>query len=128
MSVEFIKAYVNHVFLVLVATVCITAVCAVFGTAFSRPVVWGMLYAFGWELIVSKFPGKLATWTINFHIRNLFLDTEDLQASLMDAFRMLLTTELKVSGPESTFALTLFLVVAIALGAFLFRRREYVIS
>jgi len=126
--VEFLKAYMNHVVLVLVATVCITAVCAVFGTAFSKPVVWGMLYAFGWELVVSKFPGTLATYTINFHIRNLLLDDQDVQASLMGFLNEILNRENTVSSGESTLALLAFVGVATAAGAWIFRRREYVIS
>lgn len=127
-SIEFLKAYMNHVVLVLVATVCITAVCSVFGTAFQKPVVWGMLYAFGWELVVSKFPGTLATYTINFHIRNLLLDDMDVQASLVGILNELLNRENTVSTTESTLALVAFLVVATALGAWVFRRREYVIN
>ncbi len=125
---EFVKAYVNHVFLVLAATVCATAVCAVFGVAFSRPVVWGMLYAFGWELAVSKFPSQLQNYTINFHIRNLLLDDADVESKLLDAFRVLLTQEAEVPGWASAFALTAMLVAAVAVGGFLFSRKEYVIS
>jgi ABC-type transport system involved in multi-copper enzyme maturation permease subunit len=128
LSLEFVKVYVNHVLIVLVATICITAVCAIWGTAFHRPVVWGLLWAFGWESIVSKFPGKLQNYTINFHIRNLLLDEADVQSSLMDAFRMLLTQEAAISPWVSGVALTAFLVLAVAAGGVIFARREYVIG
>jgi ABC-type transport system involved in multi-copper enzyme maturation permease subunit len=127
LSIEFAKVYVNHVFIVLVATICITGVCAIFGTVFGRPVVWGLLWAFGWELVVSKFPGRLQSFTINFHIRNLMLDAQDIQANIMDAFRMLLTDESQVSATASVLALAAFFVGAIVVGGWLFSRKEYVI-
>ncbi|NNM33422.1 MAG: hypothetical protein HKO53_10165, partial [Gemmatimonadetes bacterium] len=60
--------------------------------------------------------------------RNLFLDDEDLGATLMDFVRDLLTTDVQVTPNQSGFALLVFLVGATALGAYLFRRKEYVIS
>jgi ABC-type transport system involved in multi-copper enzyme maturation permease subunit len=128
LSIEFVKVYVNHVFIVLVATVCITAVCAIWGTALRRPVVWGLLWAFGWESIVSKFPGRLQEFTINFHIRNLLLGQADIQRSLVDAFRMLLTDQTSVSPWVSILALLTFLMLSIAAGGLVFSRREYVIG
>lgn len=128
LSFEFVKVYVNHVLIVLVATICITAVCAIWGTAFRWPVVWGLMWAFGWESIVSKFPATVHAFTINFHIRNLLLDEADIQSSLMDAFRMLLTDEAAVAPWVSAVTLAGFLVLAVALGGAVFSRREYVIG
>jgi hypothetical protein len=127
-TMDFIRAYLNHVFLVLIATVCATGVCAILGTAFSKPIVWGVLYCFGWEAIVSKFPSDLRLYTINFHIRNLLFDNEDVVANVMDFLRNLLTQEAEVSVTVSALALLAFFLGATAFGGWLFGRKEYVIS
>ena len=36
--------------------------------------MWGFFYAFAWEGFIASFPGRLQTWTLDFHIRNLVLD------------------------------------------------------
>jgi ABC-type uncharacterized transport system permease subunit len=125
---EFIKAYLNHVVLVLLATVCVIGICAIFGTAFGRPIVWATIYCFGWEAIVSKFPSDLRLYTVNFHIRNLLFDDNDVVAGLMDFLRDMLVQDAEVSAATSVGALAFILVGAALLGGLIFGRREYVIS
>ena len=127
-SLEFIKIYINHVLIILFATVVLTGFFSIIGTAFSRPLVWGFLYAFGWEAVVAKVPGRLQTWTLDFHIRNLIMGDEDVQQGLMDAFRALLTEEAAISPWTSFFVLLTALVVFVLIGGWIFSRKEYVIN
>ena len=128
LSVDFIKAYLNHVIIVLVATVCVTAVCAVVGTALKRPVVWGLLWAFGWEQVISNFAGRLPNFTISYHIRNLFMGDTDVRQNLVGALRELLASGQQTDPWMSVVALGIFLVAAVWAGSTLFARREYVIN
>ena len=127
-TVDFIKAYLNHVTLVLVATVCATGVCAILGTAFRKPIGWAIVWAFGWEVTVAKLPSTLAHYTINFHVRNLLLDDEDVLNQLMGFLREWLARDVEVSTLGSVAALMAFFVGATLVGGTIFSRKEYVIS
>ena len=118
----------NHVWVILLATVLMVGLFAIVGTMFRRPLVWSFLYAFGWEGIVAKVPGRMQTWTLDFHLRNLMLREEDVQASLMEGLRTLLVHEVEVSAYVSFGVLVLALVGFSLLGGWLFSRKEYVIQ
>ena len=128
LTVDLVKAYVNHVWVILLATVIMVGLFAIIGTLFRRPLVWGFLYAFAWEGIVSKVPGRLQTWTLDFHLRNLLLREDDVQASLLEGLRALLIQEVEVSPWTSLAILLLALVGFSFLGGWIFSRREYVIQ
>jgi ABC-type transport system involved in multi-copper enzyme maturation permease subunit len=128
LSLEFIKVYINHVLIILFATVVLTGLFAILGVTFRRPLVWGMLYAFGWEGVVAKVPGRLQTWTLDFHIRNLVMGKADVQKGLLDAFRQLLTDQAEISAWTSFFILAVALVAFIYIGGLIFSRKEYVIN
>lgn len=128
LTVDFIKAYLNHVVLVLAATVCATGICAILGTAFKKPIGWAIVWAFGWEVTVGKLPSTLSHYTINFHVRNLLLDDEDVVNQLMGFLRDLLAREVEVSALASSAALLAFFVGATLIGGAIFSRKEYVIS
>lgn len=128
LSIDFVKIYVNHVLIILFATVVLTGFFAIIGTTFNRPLVWGFLYAFGWEAVVAKVPGRLQTWTLDFHIRNLIMGGEDVQQSLLDAFRSLLTEEAAISPWTSFGVLVVALVAFVLIGGVIFSRKEYVIN
>jgi len=127
-NLEFLKTYINHVWVILLATVVLTGLFAIFGTLFKRPLVWGFLYAFGWEGAVAKFPGKLQVWTLDFHFRNLMLREEDVQNNLLDAFRQLLTDQADIQWWISLVVLLVAMVAFTWIGGWVFSRREYVIN
>jgi ABC-2 type transport system permease protein len=128
LTFDLIKAYVNHVWVILLATVIMVGLFAVIGTVFRRPLVWSFLYAFAWEGIVSKVPGRLQTWTLDFHLRNLLLREDDVQASLLDGLKALLIEEVEISAWASLGILIVALVGFSLLGGWIFSRREYVIQ
>lgn len=127
-SFDFLKLYVNHVLVVLLAVVCYVAVFAVIGTAFVRPLVWGVLYALGWEMIGAQLPGRLRYWTLDYHLRNLLLGREASADSLLDAVRGLLAPSGGLSPGVSLLVLVAALVAVMALGGAVFSRKEYVVS
>jgi ABC-2 type transport system permease protein len=128
LSLDLVQAYVNHVWVILLATVLMVGLFAVIGTLFKRPLVWSFLYAFAWEGIVSKVPGRLQTWTLDFHLRNLLLREDDVQASLLDTLQALLVQNIEVSAWTSLAVLLLALVGFSFLGGWIFSRKEYVIQ
>jgi len=128
MSLTLVKTYVNHVWVVLLATILMVGLFAIIGTLFRRPLVWSFLYAFAWEGIVAKVPGRLQTWTLDFHLRNLLLRDEDVQASILEGLKHLLVREVEVSAWVSLAVLLLALVGFSVLGGWIFARREYVIQ
>jgi hypothetical protein len=113
---------------ILLATVLMVGLFSIVGTLFRKPLVWSFLYAFGWEGIVAKVPGRLQTWTLDYHLRNLMLREDDVQASLMEGLRALLVQDVHVSPWLSLAVLLLALVGFSLLGGWIFSRREYVIS
>lgn len=128
LSLGLVQAYVNHVWVILLATVLMVGLFAIFGTLFRKPLVWSFLYAFGWEGIVAKVPGRLQTWTLDFHLRNLLLREEDVQASIVEGLRALIVENVEVSAFASFSILLLALVGFSLLGGWIFSRREYVIQ
>jgi ABC-2 type transport system permease protein len=128
LNVDLIQAYVNHVWVILLATVLMVGLFAIIGTLFKKPLVWSFLYAFAWEGIVAKVPGRLQTWTLDFHLRNLLLREDDVQASLLDGLRELLVRDVEVSAWVSFGVLIVALFGFSLLGGWIFSRREYVIQ
>lgn len=127
-SVEFLKTYLNHVLIVLLATVCVTAVGGIFGTALRRPELFAIGFVFVWDIPVSTFVGKLKAWTLQFHFNNLLLSDDNVQEILLDAFRALLSDDFAVAGWVSAVVLVFVLVGSMLLGGWIFSRKEYVIS
>ncbi len=128
LSVDFLKTYVNHVWVLLLATVVLTGLFSIFGTLFRRPLVWGIVYAFAWEGTVSKIPGQLQVWTLDFHFRNLMLRDADVQNDLLDVFRQLLSDQTDIAWWVSLIVLLVALVVFSWVGGWIFSQKEYVIN
>ena len=127
-DVEFVKQYVNHVWIVLLATMVFTGLFAIFGVVFKRPLVWGVAYAFAWEGVVSKIPGQMQTWTLEFHVRNVMMRDEDVQGSMIDFLRRMMVENPDVSPWVSTGLLLVALVAFSVIGGVIFGRREYVVN
>lgn len=128
LSLGLVQTYVNHVWVVLLATVLLVGLFGIFGTLFRKPLVWSFLYAFAWEGIVSKVPGRLHTWTLDFHLRNLLLRDETVQKSILDSLKGLYLPDVEVSAWTSLAILIVCLVGFSVLGGWIFSRREYVIQ
>jgi ABC-2 type transport system permease protein len=128
LSVEFVKVYTNYFLVVLLAVFCYTAVFAFMGTVFKRPLIWGILYIFAWESSVSLAPARIQMWTLEWHLRNLILGRQDVQASLTNFIRNLLSIEYSMPLWGSLLILIGILLTFTVLGGVAFGRKEYVIN
>lgn len=127
-NAEFLQQYFNHVWIVLLATMVFTGLFAVFGVLFQRPLVWGVAYAFAWEGVVSKVPGRMQTWTLEFHVRNVMMRDDDVQGSVIEFLRRLVVDNAEV-GPWTSVGILLVALVAFSIiGGVIFGRREYVVN
>ncbi len=128
LSVEFVKVYVNHVWLILLATVVLIGLFSIFGILFKKPLAWGFFYWVIWEGVVSKAPGRMQTWTLDFHLRNLMMRDEDVQSSVIQMLRDLLVESPEIS-PWTSFAVLIGALVAfVGVGGWIFARKQYVIN
>ena len=128
LSLDFVKIYTNYFLVILLAVFCYTAVFALIGTAFKKPLIWSFLYAFAWEQTVSAFPTRLQTWTFEFHLRNLVVSNEDVQKSLFDWVRQFFAVQTDVPVWVSLLICVAGTVALTALGGAIFSRKEYVIN
>lgn len=128
LSVEFVKVYVNHVWLILLATVVLTGLFSIFGILFKKPLVWGFFYWVIWEGVVSKAPGRMQTWTLDFHLRNLMMRDDDVQSSVLQMLRDFLVENPDVSPWFSLGVLIAALAAFVAIGGWIFARKQYVIN
>ena len=127
-SIDFVKVYVNHVWLILLATVVLIGLFSIFGVLFKKPLVWGFFYWVIWEGVVSKAPGRIQTWTLDFHLRNLMMRDDDVQSSVIQMLRDFLVENPNVSPWISLGVLVGALVAFVGIGGWIFARRQYVIN
>ena len=127
-SIDFVKVYVNHVWLILLATVVLIGLFSIFGVLFKKPLVWGFFYWVIWEGVVSKAPGRMQTWTLDFHLRNLMMRDDDVQSSVIQMLRDFLVENPNVSPWISLGVLVGALVAFVGIGGWIFARRQYVIN
>lgn len=128
LNADLVRQYVGHVWVVMLATMVFTGLFAVFGLLFKKPLPWCAAYAFAWEGTVSKIPGSMQLYTLEFHVRNVMLREDDVQRSLWDMIQGLVVQSPDVSPMASLGVLFGALVVFSVLGGWIFRGREYVIN
>jgi ABC-type transport system involved in multi-copper enzyme maturation permease subunit len=122
------------------ATGLYTGLFLVFGMWLRNPVIYGLIFTFGWEYVVGVLPGQLQRWTVGMYPKALFIQWADADAEPFFPWMTKETPgvsaasaiESAVGGPELTLpslltcAITIpalmagFLVAAIVL----FQRRE----
>ena len=94
---------------------------ALLGVSFKRPLIPGLLFLFVWEGFVANFPGDAPNYTLSAYARSL-IRHRPVEEGLAELFS-------KFFGVgESVLVLGIVGVVSIALAAWIFSRREYVIS
>ncbi|RKZ19886.1 hypothetical protein DRQ50_01230 [bacterium] len=124
----FLKLYLGTFGIILLGASSYTALFAAFGTWVRKPVVPAILFAFGWENLVSEIPARVQELSLRFHLQNLVerpqvADTSDLPGLL----GALLTTAFKrepVPDLQSVAVLILTVVVASVAGVWLLRHKE----
>lgn len=101
------------------------AVFAFVGAFFRRPLVIGLVFAFGWEQVVLALPGYLKRFTIAYYIQGLVphaMPSEGLASLLQGVFRT------APSAVTCLVWLSVFLVLFLWLAARTVERREYVLE
>ncbi len=101
---------------------CYTAFFAFLGTFFKRSILFGLIFAFGWENVVQYFPGATQRFTIVHYLKSL-LPGGPVTTGGRFAF---LTFRLEPSPPIAA-VITLFAVTAVflSLACLLFSQKEY---
>jgi len=127
-DLEFIEVYTNYFLVVLLAVFCYTAVFALMGTAFKKPLVWGVLYIFAWETSVSVIPARLQMWTLEWHLRNLILHQQDVTASLNRFVLQFLSVDYAMPWWGSLAILLAALSIFTLAGGWVFSRKEYLLG
>lgn len=101
------------------------AVFAFVGAFFKRPLVIGLVFAFGWEQIVMVLPGYLKQFTLAYYLQALVphaMPTDGVASLLQGVFRD------APSAPVAFFWLTFYLVVFLYVAARTVEQREYVLE
>jgi ABC-2 type transport system permease protein len=101
------------------------ALFALVGTVLRRPLLAGLVFAFGWEQIAMLMPGYVRRFTIVYYLQGLVP-----HAIPSDGIVSLLTSVFSDSQPAAVclLALTGILVTALVLAARAVERREYVLG
>jgi len=102
--------------------ICYTAFFAFLGTFFKRSILFGLIFAFGWENVVQYFPGATQRFTIVHYLKSL-LPGGTVTTGGRFAF---LLFRLEPSSPLAAIV-TLLIVTAVFLGlaCLLFSQKEY---
>ena len=107
-----------------VAALALLAYGAVFtlmGCVLRRPLIPGLLYLFVWELVVSHLPGYMPRLSISAYLRSL-VHHRPADEGLLQLFGDV------IPWMDCLLALGLIAGVALALAAWIFSEREYVVS
>jgi ABC-type transport system involved in multi-copper enzyme maturation permease subunit len=104
---------------------CYGALFALAGTVLNRPLVVGLVFAFGWEQLALLMPGYLRRFTLAHYLQALVphaMPVNETTSLLQSVFR-------DVPSPAtSLFWLTFALVTSLVLAARAVERREYVLE
>ena len=102
------------------------AVFALVGALLRKPVVVGLVFAFGWEQAAMLMPGYLSRLTIAYYLKALVPHAIPSQEGVSALVQSFVGT---VPGPATCLAALLFaIVVALVLGCRVIERREYVLE
>lgn len=124
---EFLKLYFATFAIIALGAFAYTAVFAAMGTRFKRPVFPAIIFAFGWENMVSNVPARVQELSLRFHLQNLVdkpaADTSDLPG-LLGAILTAAVQREPVPRAQSVLVLLLVGVVAAAVGVWLLKHKE----
>jgi ABC-type transport system involved in multi-copper enzyme maturation permease subunit len=101
------------------------AVFALVGARFKRPLLTGLFFVFGWEVLVLALPGSFKRLTVAYYLQGLVphaMPADSAVAILQTLFR-------EMPGlAESLVSMAIILVVCLTLAARTVARREYVLE
>lgn len=124
---EFLKLYLLTFMIIAVGVFTYSAVFAAMGTFFRKPVLPALLFAFGWENLVTDIPARVQELSLRFHLQNLIDRPKALPDDLPGILGALLTQALqrdpvpKLQSVAVLFGVTL---VATAVGVWILKHKE----
>lgn len=122
------RMHVELTIVILLGTVAYTAVFGCFGAGFKKPLLPGLLLAFGWEWMVADIPQRIQEWTLRFHLRNLVTwqqlqPTTDLRG-ILEALVSRALARPEVPEWQSVLVLLMLILASTLIGVFLLHRRQ----
>ena len=103
------------------------ALFATMGTFFRKPVLPAILFAFGWENLVSSIPARVQELSLRFHLQNLVTRPESAPQDLPGLLGALLSTAFErepVPKLQSIAVLVAVMLLSTVLGIWLLRQKE----
>jgi ABC-type transport system involved in multi-copper enzyme maturation permease subunit len=125
---DFLRLYLQTLVIIGLGAFTYAAVFAAVGTFFRKPILPAILYAIGWENLVTNIPARVQELSLRFHLQNLVTRPDSAPAQdLPGLLGALLTTAFHrepVPKLQSVAVLVAVTVVSTALGIWLLRQKE----
>ena len=125
----FIRLYLTACAVIVIGVCVYTAVFACVGTVVRKPLLPAILFAFGWEPMVSSVPQRIQEYTLRFHLRNLIESPEQPAQTVSGFLGNLIRIAFDrppVPAWQSVLVLVGVLLVTTLLGMWLLGRKEIV--
>ncbi len=124
---EFLKLYILTFMIIAVGVFTYSAIFATMGTVFRKPVLPALLFAFGWENLVTDIPARVQELSLRFHLQNLIDRPQTLPDDLPGILGALLAQVIQrdpVPKPQSVVVLLGVMLAATVLGIWVLRHKE----
>jgi ABC-2 type transport system permease protein len=118
-------ALVKDLGMLIAGLVAYGAVFALVGTRMKRPLVVGLVFAFGWEPVALLFPGYLKRLTVAYYLQGLVthdMPSDSAMSALLQVFTEIPTLAASLAG------LAVIVAVTLVLAARTVEQREYVLE
>lgn len=123
----FLKLYLVTFLIIVLGTFSYSAVFAAMGTFFRKPVLPAILFAFGWDAMVSSIPARVQELSLSFHLQNIVEIPKVIPDNLDGVLGALLSTAFQrdpVPKMQSVAVLLAVMLFFTALGIWLLRMKE----
>jgi len=124
---EFLKLYVTTFAIIGLGAFTYSALFAAMGTFFRKPVLPALLFAFGWEQMVSNIPARVQELSLRFHLQNLVSRPAEAPDDLPSVLSALLASVIHrepVPRLQSVGVLLATAVVVTVLGVWMLKHKE----
>lgn len=101
---------------------------AAIGTIIKKPLLVGILIAFGWEVVVSNIPGVIPSVTVMYYLRSLFFAVFGPLPIPMPERGLFMRADRFVSASDAILVLAFVTAFFSGLGAYVVSKREYVLN
>ncbi len=124
---DFLKLYMTTFIIIALGTFSYCAVFAAMGTFFRKPVLPAILFAFGWEGMVSGIPARVQELSLRFHLQNIVEIPKIVPDNIEGVLGALLKTAFEREAVPKLQSVAILLAVMLfftALGIWLLRMKE----